>query len=161
MDLGPTLTGHRKRLIQIIGSKQNVNSMEDTIREAVLKCLNGMLEDSRRLESHIQMYTSLFSSLVMHRTESSSLRLNTSVTLSISYGYKPKNQNDEFVVLAEKTNADITSALLPGAFLVDQIPAREPFRNGYPHRIGLTASRQSNTSQHGLQEGGSKKWRRR
>jgi hypothetical protein len=128
MDLGPTLTGHRKRLIQVVGSRRNVDNQEDTIREAVVTCLNNMLEDPQRLLSHIQMQASDLL-LVINGTDCLFLRLNTSVTLSITYGYKAMSHDDEFVILAERTNAEITSALVPGAFLVDQISAREPFRN--------------------------------
>jgi hypothetical protein len=56
-------------------------------------------------------------------------RLNGSIALSITYGYKVSNKHDRFVALAEKVVADVTSALVPGAFLVDTIPAREAFLN--------------------------------
>jgi hypothetical protein len=55
MNLGPTLNEHRKRILQVIGSKQMVDSLEGTIREEVLKCLNSVIEDPRRLGWYIRM----------------------------------------------------------------------------------------------------------
>jgi hypothetical protein len=56
MNLGPTLTQRRKRLLQLIGSKNNMDNLEDTIRNAVLKCLNSMTEDPKRLVWHVRMW---------------------------------------------------------------------------------------------------------
>jgi hypothetical protein len=55
LNLGPTLTEHRKRFLQVIGSRQSMYNWEDTMREAVLKCLSDTTEDPQRLEGHIRL----------------------------------------------------------------------------------------------------------
>jgi hypothetical protein len=51
-------------------------------------------------------------------------RLNGIVILDISHGYEVKDEDDQFVRLAETTVAELMRAAVPGAFLVDFIPSR-------------------------------------
>jgi hypothetical protein len=66
------------------------------------------------------------------------------------------DENDKFVTLAEQVIADVSNALTPGAFLVDQISAREPFRNIYVLTVSHYSS-QLSISRHGLQEASSRR----
>lgn len=55
--------------------------------------------------------------------------------LSMTYGYQVKYDGpDHFVWLAERTTEDFAHACLPGAFLVDVIPARE-YKTSATHRF--------------------------
>jgi hypothetical protein len=52
--LGPTLNAHRRRLLQIVGTKSSVDSEEDTMREAALRCFDGMMENPQKLQAYIR-----------------------------------------------------------------------------------------------------------
>jgi hypothetical protein len=122
-NMGPTLTEHRKRMVQAVGSKQGMENVEPTIVRATLACLKKMVEEPQRLGSHLRVYVAPF--LITHlRTHGYPLRLNGSVILMISHGYEVKDADDKLLRLAEDVVADLARAVSPGAFLVDMIPAR-------------------------------------
>jgi hypothetical protein len=60
LNLGPTLMGHRKRFLQVVGSTQYMDSWEDIMCEAVLKCLGSMMEEPQRLDGLIRLCLSPF-----------------------------------------------------------------------------------------------------
>jgi hypothetical protein len=55
MNYGPTLVGHRKRMLQTVGSKQSIDTIESTMRSAILKCLKGIADAPEQLEKHVRM----------------------------------------------------------------------------------------------------------
>jgi hypothetical protein len=55
MNYGPTLVGHRRRMLQTVGSKRSVDTIESTQRLATLKCLKSIVEAPHELEKHVRM----------------------------------------------------------------------------------------------------------
>jgi hypothetical protein len=55
MNYGPTLVGHRRRMLQTVGSKRSVETIESTQRLATLKCLKSIHEAPHELEKHLRM----------------------------------------------------------------------------------------------------------
>lgn len=52
-------------------------------------------------------------------------RTTGSLSLSIAYGIETQEENDPYIMHAERTLEAANAAMVPGAFLVDVFPARE------------------------------------
>jgi hypothetical protein len=55
LNYGPTLVGYRRRMLQSVGSKRSIETLESTIRSAILRCLKGLSDAPQKLEKHLRM----------------------------------------------------------------------------------------------------------
>jgi hypothetical protein len=55
LNYGPELVGHRRRMLQSVGSKRSIETLESTLRSATLKCLKDVAEAPEKLERHVRM----------------------------------------------------------------------------------------------------------
>ncbi|KAF9522935.1 cytochrome P450 [Crepidotus variabilis] len=102
---GSRLRSYRKQFSRFVGAPKNIQSLQPLIEEETRKFLRRTLENSgsKKLIGNLR-------------------KLAGGIILQLTYGYKVKDGQDEFVDLIEKNNDNFSTALVPGAFLVDVFP---------------------------------------
>jgi hypothetical protein len=54
MNYGPAVVGHRRRMLQSVGSKRSIETLESTLRSVALKCLKDIAESPAQLQNHVR-----------------------------------------------------------------------------------------------------------
>ncbi|KAH7889032.1 cytochrome P450 [Phlebopus sp. FC_14] len=94
---------YRKLFYRHLGSKSSLAVFHPAIEEETRKFLDNVLNDAEDLVAHIRT-------------------LAGATILKFSHGYSVRDGVDPLVDLAERSMADFSALVVPGAFLVDVVP---------------------------------------
>ncbi|KAF9522934.1 cytochrome P450 [Crepidotus variabilis] len=125
MQYGPIFRAYRKHFSRFVGSQKGIHLLHPIIEEETHKFLKRTSENSSagKLIGNLR-------------------KLAGGIILQVTYGYKVKDGQDDFVNLIEKSNENLSTALTPGAFLVDVFPWLKYMPEGLPGTSFLKLARE-------------------
>ncbi|KAF9526842.1 cytochrome P450 [Crepidotus variabilis] len=122
MRYGPRFRTYRKHFSRYIGPNKPIQSLHPLVEQESRKFLRRTLENHKNLSGNLR-------------------KLAGGIILGLAYGYEVQDGDDQFINLIEQANNNFNKASVPGAYLVDVIPALKHLPDWVPGTSFLKLAR--------------------